>query len=122
MLEEKDLQAIAQLINGAVEPINKRLDNIEQDIKTLQGDVQSMQGDIKTLQSEVQSMQGDIKTLQNDVKDNNKTTKRIEGKIDAGFAYFATSIDKFDRRMTYETVMLKKSDMAIADELKHLHA
>ena len=97
MLEEKDLQAIAQLVKQVV---SDELEPIKQDIKTLQSDVQSMQGDIKT--------------LQNDVKDNNKTTKRIEGKIDAGFAYFATSIDKVDRRMTYETAMLKKSDMAIS--------
>lgn len=42
--------------------------------------------------------------------------------MDSGVDYLSASIDKVDRRMAYETTMLKKSDMAISDELKHLHA
>ena len=91
MLDEKDLQAIAQLVKQVVsdelEPINQRLDTIEKDIKGIK-----------------------------------KTTKRIEGKMDAGFAYLSTSIDKVDRRMAYEKTMLKKSDMSIIEEMNHLHA
>ncbi len=86
MLDEKDLQAIAQLINGAVEPINQRLDSIEKDIK-------------------------DIK----------KNTVRIERKMDSGISYLDACIEKLDRKLTYETTMLKKSDMSIIEEMNHLH-
>ena len=88
MLDEKDLQAISQLI----EPINKRLDNIEQDIKALQSDVKNIK----------------------------KTTKRIDGKLDAGFNYLDSSIEKVDRRLAYKTMMLNKTDIGIMQDMSKL--
>lgn len=46
MLDEKDLQAIAKLIDMKLEPM-------QGDIKTMQGDIKSMQGDIKTMQGDI---------------------------------------------------------------------
>ena len=38
MLTQEDLQAISQLIKNEVEPINKRLDKIEEDIEIVKED------------------------------------------------------------------------------------
>ena len=82
MLDEKDLQAIAQLVKQVV---SDELEPIKQDIK-------------------------DIK----------KNTVRIERKMDSGISYLDACIEKLDRKLTYETTMLKKTDIAIMQDMEHL--
>ena len=82
MLDEKDLQAIAQLVKQVVSD--------------------------------------ELEPIKQDIKDINKNTVRIERKMDSGISYLDACIEKLDRKLTYETTMLKKTDIAIMQDMEHL--
>lgn len=66
MLDQNDLQAIATLIKNEVEPINKRLDNMERDISDLKSDVSVLKADVSVLKTDVSEMKEDIDVIKED--------------------------------------------------------
>ena len=63
MLDEKDLQAIAQLINVAVGPMNERLDRIQDDIGGLKADIATLKNDIAILKEDSTITRTSVNTL-----------------------------------------------------------
>lgn len=70
MMDEKDLQAIAQMLKAELAPINDRLDKMD-------GRMDQMQGDISDLRTTVTGMQKDISSVQKDISDLRDTVTRV---------------------------------------------
>ena len=60
MLEEKDLQMIAEIVGKTVEPISK-------DVKELKGDVAGVKSDVAGLKGDVVEIKGDVAGVKEDV-------------------------------------------------------
>lgn len=54
MLDQNDLQAIAALIKNEVEPINKRLDNMDTRLDKLEKNVIAIKRDIKVIKQDAE--------------------------------------------------------------------
>ena len=108
MLDEKDLQAIAQLMDQKLQPINcgvgkieVRLDKLEEDVGVLKEDVGILKEDVKSLK---------------------KRTDQIERQMNIRFDYLVESIEKVDRRLLYNAQLLKQTDKEIMRDMDALRA
>lgn len=52
MLDKEDLQAIAQLIDAKLQPINERFDSVDQRLDHIQADISHIQEDIDILKED----------------------------------------------------------------------
>ena len=67
MLDEKDLQAIASLIDTKLFPIQSQLSDMQGDISGMKGDIVSLKSDVSMLKSDVSMLKSDVGTLKSDV-------------------------------------------------------
>ena len=67
MLDEKDLQAIAALINVSTEKTDQQFREIKGEIGELKGEFSEMKGDIAELKGEFSEMKGDIAELKGEI-------------------------------------------------------
>ena len=67
MLEQKDLQAIAQLMDMKLSPINQRLDTIDQRLGRLEDDVSTLKEDVTVLKDDVSILKEDSVITRNGV-------------------------------------------------------
>lgn len=54
MLTQEDLQAISQIIKNEVEPINQRLDKMEEDIGVIKEDIEELKEDVEVLKEDTE--------------------------------------------------------------------
>ena len=69
MLDEKDLQAIASLIDTKLFPIQSQLSEMQGDIVSLKSDVSTLKSDVVSMKSEMHKMQGDIEEIKETLSD-----------------------------------------------------
>lgn len=65
MLDQNDLQAIAQLMDMKLQPINERLDKLEQGQNELRADVATLKENVNTLQEDVEIIKEDVQVTRN---------------------------------------------------------
>lgn len=65
MLDQNDLQAIAQLMDMKLQPINERLDKLEQGQNELRTDVATLKENVNTLQEDVEIIKEDVQVTRN---------------------------------------------------------
>jgi len=63
MLDQNDLQAIAQLMDMKLQPINERLDKLEQGQNELRADVATLKEDVEIIKEDVQVTRNATNTL-----------------------------------------------------------
>lgn len=63
MLDQNDLHAIAQLMDMKLQPINKRLDKLEQGQNELRADVAALKEDVEIIKEDVQVTRNATNTL-----------------------------------------------------------
>lgn len=63
MLDQNDLQAIAQLMDMKLKPINERLDKLEQGQNELRADVATLKEDVEIIKEDVQVTRNATNTL-----------------------------------------------------------
>jgi predicted nuclease with TOPRIM domain len=90
------LQAISGMMDEKLEPINNRLENIEGRITSIEGRVSSIESDVKNIKSDISQMK-----------------KRMDSRFD----YLEASIEKVDRRLAFNTDLLKETDKAIMEDV-----
>lgn len=106
MLDEKDLQAIGQLMDRKLEPVCQRLDKLEGRMDKLEGRMDKLEGRMDKLEEEVKALR--------------KDTKQLEKRMNARFDYLEASIEKVDRRLAYNTELLKQTDREILRDMAAL--
>ncbi len=74
MLEEKDLQMIAEIVGKTVEPISK-------DVKELKGDVAGVKSDVAGLKGDVVEIKGDVAGVKEDVAGLKGEVVEIKGDV-----------------------------------------
>ncbi len=74
MLEEKDLQMIAEIVGKTVEPISK-------DVKELKGDVAGVKSDVAGLKRDVVEIKGDVAGVKEDVAGLKGDVVEIKGDV-----------------------------------------
>lgn len=65
LLDQNDLQAIAQLMDVKLQPINERLDKLEQGQNELRADVATLKENVNTLQEDVEIIKEDVQVTRN---------------------------------------------------------
>mgnify|MGYP003258598156 CR=1 FL=1 len=63
MLDQNDLQAIAQLMDMKLQPINERLDKLEQGQNELRADVATLKENVEIIKEDVQVTRNATNTL-----------------------------------------------------------
>lgn len=71
MLEEKDLLAIANMMDQKLHPVHKRLDNLDTRLDKLETDMTGVQQEFQALKGDICEMKGDIRKL----KENSAVTR-----------------------------------------------
>ncbi|HCC02321.1 MAG TPA: hypothetical protein DEP60_06425 [Ruminococcaceae bacterium] len=56
MLDEKDLQAIAQLMDSKLKPVNERLDSIDERLDKMQDGIETLKDDSKVTRNAVNNL------------------------------------------------------------------
>ena len=74
MLEEKDLQMIAEIVGKTVEPISK-------DVKELKGDVAGVKSDVAGLKEDVAGLKGDVVEIKGDVAGVKEDVAGLKGEV-----------------------------------------
>lgn len=69
MLEQKDIEMIAEIVERVVKPI-------KEDMRTMQSDVRGFQSDVRGLQTDVKGLQSDVKSIELTLE--NETNKGIQ--------------------------------------------
>lgn len=77
MLSKEDLQAISQLIKNEVEPINQRLDKMEEDIGVIKEDVKVLKEDVSVLKEDVEELKEDVEELKEDTEITRFSTNQL---------------------------------------------
>ncbi len=85
MLYQNDLQAIATLIKNEVEPINKRLDNMENDISDLKSNVVKMDSRLDKIETRLDNIEEDIEVIKEDSQITREVTNDIGEWVDYYF-------------------------------------
>jgi predicted nucleic acid-binding Zn-ribbon protein len=97
------LQAISIMMDEKLEPINKRLGNIEDRVTSIEDRVTSIENRVTAIELEVKDIKKDI--------------SHVRKEMDARFDYLEASIEKVDRRLAYNTDLLKETDRAIMEDM-----
>ena len=87
MLTKSDLSAIQKVVDSSIQ---KEVNPLKGDFKTLQTGMDSMQGNVKTLQTGMDSLRTDATSLKKDVKNIKSSVRRLNKTADV-------IIDHFDR-------------------------
>ncbi len=136
MLEQNDLQEIAKLLHIALEPVHERLGRLETDVAELKADVKELKERVTVLETDVAELKTDVAVLKTDVaglktnvitlnqnmKDMNREIGRLRKSSNSRFDYLDASIEKVDRRLAYNTELLKETDRAIMENMDRLRA
>lgn len=68
MLEQKDIEMIAEIVERVVKPIKEDMRTIQSDVRGLQSDVRGLRTDIKGLQSDVKSIELTLENESNSIQ------------------------------------------------------
>lgn len=68
MLDQKDLQAIAGLINESLKPIHGRLDSMDGRLDRMDGRLDRMDGRLDKVEKKLDQLQEDVEILKEDSK------------------------------------------------------
>ncbi len=85
MLDQNDLQAIAALIKNEVEPINKRLDNMENNISDLKSNVAKIDSRLDKIETRLDNIEEDIEVIKEDTEITREVTNNIGEWVDFYF-------------------------------------
>ena len=69
MLDEKDLQAIAQLMDDKLKPVNSRMDSMDKRLGSVDGQLNSIDGRLNKMQEDIETLKEDSKITRNAVND-----------------------------------------------------
>lgn len=97
------LQAISGMMDEKLKPINNRLENIEGRMTSIEGRVASIEGRVSSIESDVKNIKSDI--------------SQMKKRMDSRFDYLEASIEKVDRRLAFNTDLLKETDKAIMEDV-----
>jgi chromosome segregation ATPase len=118
------LQAISIMMDEKLEPINKRLGNIEDRVTSIEDRVTSIEDRVTSIEDRVTSIENRVTAIENrvtaielEVKDIKKDISHVRKEMDARFDYLEASIEKVDRRLAYNTDLLKETDRAIMEDM-----
>ena len=88
MLEEKDLQMIAEIVGKTVEPISKDVKElkgdvagVKEDVAELKGDVVEIKGDVAGVKEDVAGLKGDVAGVKEDVAELKEDVVEIKGDV-----------------------------------------
>lgn len=101
MLDEKDLLAIAQLMDQKLQPIGNRLDRIEVRLDR-----------IESRQDQMEARLDRMEARQN----------QMEKQLTARFDYLTEAVAKVDRRLAYNTKLLNQTDKEIMRDMDVLRS
>lgn len=68
MLDEKDLQAIAQLMDMRLKPINERLDSMDSRLDSVDSRLDSVDGRLNSVDSRLDSIEERLSNVEEDTK------------------------------------------------------
>lgn len=102
MLDEKDLQAIAYLIDTKLAPIHSELSGLKTDFSGLKEDVSTLKEDVSTLKEDVSGLKTEVAAIRLD----------IENRIDPALETLAEG-----QKTLLETMAPKTRVDALEDEL-----
>lgn len=98
MLDERDLQAIAQLIDLKFEPVYKRLDVIESRLDNMESRLSKVESRLDNIEADISELKTDVKSIKTNVMFNRRTESDILNYID----------ERIDRRINVELRLLKQ--------------
>lgn len=104
------LQAISIMMDEKLEPINKRLGNIEDRVTSIEDRVTSIENRVTAIEDRVTAIELEVKDIKKDIS-------HVRKEMDARFDYLEASIEKVDRRLAYNTDLLKETDRAIMEDM-----
>lgn len=81
-LTTEDLQAIAGLIQTAIQPLRDDMQIMKDDIRILKHDVQILKEEMQTLKSDVQTLKEEVQTLKSDVQTLKSDVQTLNEKSD----------------------------------------
>jgi chromosome segregation ATPase len=111
------LQAISIMMDEKLEPINKRLGNIEDRVTSIEDRVTSIEDRVTSIENRVTAIEDRVTAIELEVKDIKKDISHVRKEMDARFDYLEASIEKVDRRLAYNTDLLKETDRAIMEDM-----
>jgi chromosome segregation ATPase len=104
------LQAISIMMDEKLEQINKRLGNIEDRVTSIEDRVTSIENRVTAIEDRVTAIELEVKDIKKDIS-------HVRKEMDARFDYLEASIEKVDRRLAYNTDLLKETDRAIMEDM-----
>lgn len=96
MLEEKDLQMIAEIVGKTVEPISK-------DVKELKGDVAGVKSDVAGLKEDVAGLKGEVVEIKGDVAGLKWNVCELEQKFEGTVELMRKDIKELQLTLENET-------------------
>lgn len=85
MLEQRDLEMIAGIMNQSLEPVKCDINDMKTDIKDLKKEVSKiapMQADISSMKQDISGLNADMDDMQQDISDMKSDIKTIELKLE----------------------------------------
>ncbi len=102
-LTTEDLQAIAGLIQTAIQPLRDDMQIMKDDIRTLKHDVQILKEEMQTLKSDVQTLKGEVQTLKSDVQTLKSDVQTLKSDVQT----LNEKSDELNRRTTAIELLLE---------------
>lgn len=109
-LTTEDLQAIAGLIQTAIQPLRDDMQIMKDDIRILKHDVQILKEEMQTLKSDVQTLKEEVQTLKSDVQTLKEEVQTLKGEVQTLKSDVQTLNEKSDelnRRTTAIELLLE---------------
>lgn len=81
MLEQRDLELIADIFEKAIQPLKQDVSTLKADVASLKTDVASLKTDVATLKTDVASLKTDVATLKTKVTSLETKVASLETKV-----------------------------------------
>lgn len=69
MLEKRDLEMIAEVMQQSLQPVKSDIIGIKSDVRTLKNDVQELKVDMKLAKADIQELKDDMKSVKADISE-----------------------------------------------------
>ncbi len=102
-LTTEDLQAIAGLIQTAIQPLRDDMQIMKDDIRILKHDVQILKEEMQTLKSDVQTLKEEVQTLKSDVQTLKSDVQTLKSDVQT----LNEKSDELNRRTTAIELLLE---------------
>lgn len=83
MLEKRDLEMIAEVMQQSLQPIKSDIIGIKGEIRELKVDIQELKDDMKAVKADVSELKLEVEKLKNDMKEAKADISELKDKIES---------------------------------------